>query len=330
MRICILSAIVLLGFLAPGALPAGDAALAVVEKIAGFVGFYTADGKRIGAAKIGAFPHEIVMSPDRRTLYVTDNGVLWMTDAGEGGNTISIVDTSSLKRTGVIDLGRYRRPHGIDIHPKSGLIAATTENPDGMVLVDPAKRKVIRFYDTQGGDSHMVVFDAAGEWAYVSNSATNTVAAIHLSTGKTQLIATGERPQGGVVSRDGKIVYFGNSTSNTISLIDTSAKKVAGVIRTSSGPSRLALTPDQKTMVYNLHPGDSVGVADVSARKEIGVVKVSGRAMSMTVSADGKLAYAGVQDQDKVFVISVPERRVVRVIDTPKGSGPDPALPLGR
>ena len=61
--------------------------LAVVEKKAGKVGFYTVEGKRTGEVQTGAFPHEMVFSPDRRFLYVTDNGMLWMTDKGEGGNT---------------------------------------------------------------------------------------------------------------------------------------------------------------------------------------------------------------------------------------------------
>ena len=62
---------------------------------------------------VGKHPHEMVFSPDGWLLYVSDNGILWMTYAGEGGNTISIIDLEQRKRTGVIDLGDYRRPHGM-------------------------------------------------------------------------------------------------------------------------------------------------------------------------------------------------------------------------
>jgi sugar lactone lactonase YvrE len=75
---------------AMGATTSIDAALAVAEKKAGKVAFYTPRGKRLSDVKVGTFPHEMVLSPDRRLLYVTDNGLLWMTDKGEGGNTISI------------------------------------------------------------------------------------------------------------------------------------------------------------------------------------------------------------------------------------------------
>jgi YVTN family beta-propeller protein len=321
MRICVCT------LLAAAAL-AQQPDLAVVEKAAGSVGFYTSAGKRVGEVKTGAFPHEIALSPDRRTLYVTDNGVLWMTDPGEGGNTISILDVRSMKKTGVIDLGRYRRPHGIALHPKTGRMAVTIENPDGLLLIDPAHRKVLRMYDTGGSDPHMVVFDAAGEWAYASNSSTNSVAAIHLATARTELIPTDARPQGGVLSRDGRRVYFACSEGKSIFVIDTASRKRAAVIPVSSGPGRIALAPDQRTLVYNLYPANGVGIADINAGKEIAAVPLPGRPMSLTLSSDGALAYAGVQDLDKVFVISVAQRKVIRTIDLPKGAGPDPALPL--
>jgi YVTN family beta-propeller protein len=321
MRICI-------AFLLALAATAQQPDLAVVEKAAGSVGFYTSAGKRIGEAKTGAFPHEIVLSPDRRTLYVTGNGVLWMTDPGEGGNTISILDVRTMKKTGVIDLGRYRRPHGITIHPKTGLMAVTIENPDGLLLIDPAQRKVLRMFDTRGEDPHMVVFDLAGVWAYASNSSTDTVAAIHLDTGRTELIPTDARPQGGVLTRDGKRLYFACSSGKSIAIIDTATRKRAGAIPVSSGPGRIALSPDQRTLVYNLYPANGVGIADIAAGKEIAAIPLPARPMSLTLSSDGALAYAGVQDLDKVFVVSVAARKIVRTIDLPKGAGPDPALPL--
>src|SRR5215213_4077430 len=99
--------------------------LAVIQKISGTVGFYTRDGRLLGQVPVGKHPHEAVLSPDKKLLYVTDNGILWMTDPGDGGNTISIVDVAARKKIGVIDLGKYHRPHGIDINPKTGQLLVT-------------------------------------------------------------------------------------------------------------------------------------------------------------------------------------------------------------
>ena len=73
----------------------GQSTLAIVEKKAGKVGFYTEEGRRLGEVQVGPYPHEMAFSPDHRLLYVTDNGMLWMTDPGEGGNSISIIDVRS-------------------------------------------------------------------------------------------------------------------------------------------------------------------------------------------------------------------------------------------
>ena len=64
-------------------------AFVVGEKVAGSVGFYDAQFKRLSGVKVGVHPHEMWLSADKRTLYVADNGVLWMTETGPGENTVS-------------------------------------------------------------------------------------------------------------------------------------------------------------------------------------------------------------------------------------------------
>ena len=58
--------------------------MAIVEKVAGAVGFYSEDGQQLGHVPVGPFPHEAALSPDGRSLYVSVNGVLWMTEDAMG------------------------------------------------------------------------------------------------------------------------------------------------------------------------------------------------------------------------------------------------------
>ena len=300
----------------------------VVEKVSNSVGFYTSQGQRVAGVPVGKHPHEMVFSPDGRLLYVSDNGILWMTYAGEGGNTVSIIDLQQRKRTGVIDLGDYRRPHGMDLDPQTGRMVVTIENPDGLLLIDTIERKVLRKYDIEGADPHMVIFGPKAEWAYVSNTATATVTAVHLETSNVKLIPTGKRPQGAVRSHDGKLLYVTNSEGSAIAIIDTDKKEAVGRITTSGGPGRVALTPDGKQLVYNIQSDPAVGFADVAAGKETARIPLPGPPLSLTLSSDGKLAYSGVQSLDKVFIIDVAAKKIADVFDTPKNSGPDPVLPL--
>src|SRR5207253_2487079 len=129
--------------------------LAVVEKISGFVGFYTDAGRRVGEAKVGKLPHEAVLAPDGRLLYVSDNG-------GQ--------------------------------HP------------------------VLRDYEVQGKGPHMLSFGPDGDWAFVSNVDSNTVAAIHLPTGRVNLMVTGGRPQGSVLAPDGDRLYVVNTGGDAVTI----------------------------------------------------------------------------------------------------------------
>jgi YVTN family beta-propeller protein len=305
-----------------------EADIAVVQKVAGSVGFYTLDGKLVGEVKISEHPHEAVLSSDKRLLYVTDNGILWMTYKGEGGNTISIVDVKARKKVGAIDLGSNRRPHGIDLDPKTGHLVVTTENPSGLVLVDPVSRKVLRKYDVKGEAPHMVRLGPDPRLAYVSNTNSGTLALVNLETGAAKTIPTGARPQGIVFSRDLKTMYVTNSEANTISIIDVDKFQVTGTIQTGKWPCRLALAPDGKRLVYALQVGEAVGFAELATKKEIKQVPLGGKLVSLTLSSDGRYAYSSAQEQDRISVISLAEQKVVQVIETPKGSGPDPVIAL--
>ena len=185
----------------------------------------------------------------------------------------------------------------MDIDTKNNRMVVTIENPDGLLLIDLASKKVLRKYDVKGGDPHMVILAPDGKTAYVSNTASKTLAAVNLESGDVSLIQTDDRPQGAAFSRDGKIIYLTNSDGNSISIIDVASRKRTGTISTGKGPGRVAVTLDGNTLVYNLQPGEAVAFADVRSKKQTAMVPLGGRPLSLTMTADGKLAYAGIQDQ---------------------------------
>src|SRR3954468_5594846 len=112
---------------------AEKAAFVIGEKVAGSVGFYDTDGHRLSGAKVGSHPHEIILSPDKQTLYVADNGVVWMTETSMGENTVSIVDIPSRKTVGNIDLREFHRPHGITFDNLLNRLFVSTENPSWLL-----------------------------------------------------------------------------------------------------------------------------------------------------------------------------------------------------
>ncbi|MEE8257172.1 MAG: cytochrome D1 domain-containing protein [Acidobacteriota bacterium] len=307
---------------------AGDNQLLISQKGESSLAFYTIEGKYLTSVPVGKHPHEMVLSADGRYAYTTDNGTLRIEQAGEGGNTVSIVDLVARKKVGQISLGNYHRPHGIEIDSQRGHLLVTTENPDQLLIIDLGSRKVIKRFDTQGKTPHIVTLGRQGKWAYVSNARSASISAIHLSTGKTKVIPVGNRPEGSVLSTDGKELYVANRNSNFISVIDTERKERVADIATDRGAVRIDITPDGRTLLYALMESQKVGFADTQTRQQTGQVALQGRPVSLNLSPDGKYAFASAQEDDTVFVISVAERKVVRQVKTKRGAGPDPVLQI--
>lgn len=309
-------------------LQAQQAQFIVGQKLTGTIGFYDGAGKRLGEAKVGLHPHEIALSPDARTLYASDNGVVWMTDPGGGENTVSVVDVASRARKSVIDLGSYRRPHGVTVDPKTGHILVTTEKPSALLVIDPAGHAILKAFDVKGKAPHMVILSADSRWAFTSDSDSGDLSAIDLVAGEVRLIRAGKRPQGQALSPDRKTLYVTIADEKAIAIFDIAKMAFTGRVETGRTPVRVAVTPDGATLVYALQEANAVGFADVASQREIAQVAAGGPTMSISLSPDGKRAYTGIQEQDRFLEISVADRKVLRSIATPKGAGPDPVLPL--
>ena len=314
------------------ALVADQQVLLVLLKGASALGFYSMEGQPIAKVPVGLHPHEMVLSVDGRYAFITDNGVMRIENAGKGGNTVSVVDLHQRKRVDTIGgFGRLRRPHGIAIDPPTGRLAVTVESPvSGMFLLDGNKRSKMKVLETNGETSHMVVFGpgkSGAEHAYVSNAGSNDVSVVQLTTGgELKKIPTGKRPEGLVLSPNGKELYVCNRDSDMISIIDTERRAALGQFRTGKGPVRIGATPDGRMLVYACMYGHYIEFADVETRRPVARVPVDGEPISLSLSKDGKLAFAAVEEKDTVYVISVAERKVLKSFQVEKGGAPDPVV----
>lgn len=305
---------------------APEPVLLVSQKAASSIAFYTWDGQEVATVPVGTHPHEMVLSADGRVLYTTDNGTMQIEQAGNGGNTVSIIDVAARERVGIVDLGEYYRPHGIDINPATGEVLVSTENPDRLLVIDPAQRKVVRDYDTKGQTPHIVRVSPDGKRAFVSNARSGTVAAIELASGEVTLIEAGSRPEGSVLSADGKSLYVANRDSHEITIIDTEKNTRVAQIPTGKSPVRVGLTSDGKTLIYALFGENKVGFADIAERREVAQIDLKGQPVSLEMSADGRYAFAGAQDAGIVYVISAVNRTILKHFPTAAGAGPDPVM----
>ena len=300
--------------------------LLVSQKAAKSVAWYNLDGELLAETTVSEHPHEIVLSPDGSTLYVTDNGVMQIENAGRGGNKVSVIDMEKRERVGEIDLGEYYRPHGIDLCADNTLLV-TTENPDQLLIYNMDTRQM-RNLPTGGETPHIVKCSNDSKYAYVSNARSRTVAKIQLDSGEHELVETGDRPEGSTLSDDGSKLYVAHRDADKIVIVDTAKWEVLGEVATGGSPVRVGLTGDEKMMAYGLFGAGAIGFASLETMEEVGQIKLAGPAVSLEMMEDGVTATTCAQDQDVCYVVNVPDQKILYTVHTKEGAGPDPALLL--
>ncbi len=303
--------------------------LMVAHKWADSVGFFDAvSGKRIKVIPVGTKPHEFAITPDRKLAYVTNYGVDRYTESIPGANMISIIDLARREKIGEIDLGKFHRPHGIEMGA-SGRLYITCDFPPSLVVADPKTKKVVSEHAVTGQTlPHMVAITHDETKAYTANSGTGTVTAIRLDRRKPPLhISVGGVPMGLAMTGDGKIVYAATRTGNTVAVIDTAADKMIRKIDIPGHPARLLITPDRKHLLVSLIDAGDVAVVDTTTHRVVHRFHAGVNVEGMTTDSAGRFGYVSAQGDDKVVKFSLRDWKPVLEIKTE--SRPDPLAILG-
>ncbi|MCA1616584.1 MAG: YncE family protein [Acidobacteria bacterium] len=166
----------------------GAAAVLVLNKADNTLSFVDPETLKVSArVAVGEGPHEVVVSADGRTAYVSNYGTQQVV-----GSSISIIDIAARKELRRVDLGALRRPHGLAV--AGGKLYFTSETSRSVGRLDPATDKVDWVMGTGASVSHMLVVTPDNRRAYVTLGALNGVASVDLETLK--VIARGETGQG--------------------------------------------------------------------------------------------------------------------------------------
>ncbi|HWQ33323.1 MAG TPA: YncE family protein [Blastocatellia bacterium] len=301
----------------------------VVQKRADSVGFYdTATGRPLATVPVGARPHEIAMSGNGRLAYVTNYGVDSYTAQEAGGNTISIIDPVRQERTGEIELGDFHRPHGIT-RGRSGMLYVTTDRPAALLVIDPAKRRIVKHYATGSELPHMVVVTADETKAYTADAGSASVTVISLREGKvSKHISIGGIPMGPALSPDGRRLFVANRNGNAVVVIDTRTDEIISRIEVAGSPARAKFTPDGKHLLISLMESGEVAVLDPAALKELHRFRVGEHPEGMNIDPSGRQVYVSAQGEDKVVRFSLADWKPNLEIKT--GARPDPMVIFSR
>jgi DNA-binding beta-propeller fold protein YncE len=158
---------------------------------------------------LGLRPHEVAVSPDRRTAYVTMFGIADYDDRiGTPGSTIAKIDLTAGRRVAEYQVpADIRGPHGVKLRPPAfaELFVNTEVGGDAMLVLDAASGKLLRRFPLPAG-THNFVFARNGA-ALFSFAGASGVSKLDPSSGKVLAHADlGSPVRGTFVAKDGNVL----------------------------------------------------------------------------------------------------------------------------
>jgi YVTN family beta-propeller protein len=238
----------------------------------------------LGRIAVGKRPRGIVISPDRRRLYVALTG---SPAAGPG------VDESKLPPPD----RRY----------------------DGIGVIDLASQRLLSTYPS-GIDPETFALSHDGKVLYVSNEDSGQLSAIDLATGRLKVtVPVGTEPEGVAVSADDRVVYVACETSNAVYVVEAGTMKVLTQIPTQKRPRAIYLSRH----THRGYASDEFGAAltefsteDYKVVKtiDLGDPKVV-RPMGLASPDGGRRLYVTTGRFGKLLEVDTDSGRIVRTID---------------
>jgi PQQ-dependent catabolism-associated beta-propeller protein len=121
--------------------------------------------------------------------------------------------------------------------------------------------------------------------------------------------------------------YVSNEKSNTISVIDTTERKVIGTIKVGQRPRGIAITRDQKYVLVAVGDDDTIQMIDTASNRVVDTLPSGPDPELFTDDPSGRLLYVANENDNTVTIIDI-ERRVrlgdVEVGVEPEGMGLSP------
>lgn len=311
--------------------PTGTQGLVAVDKVGGKVRLYEPGTYReVAAIEVEKLPHEVAISPDHQTAYVSIYGTGIFGNNPNPAQTIAVIDLDRRRQVDAISVAPYFAPHGIMV-ATDGKLWVSCDASAKLIVVNPQTRAIEAAFDTGSFGSHWIALTPDGAKVYISNK-TDSVGVFDVA--KRMLTATIVLPnekqgtEGIAVSPDGSRVLVVDNFDARVHVIDTAADAIVDSVALAGNPptnpkrsrnvrvrysldGRYVLTSNYASGVIYVHDADDL-------RRQTPLIVAKGP-MGFAFAPDGNAAIVANHDSGIATLIDLQERRVTGYFDG--GSG---------
>ena len=266
-------------------------------------------------------PHGLVISPDGRFIYVTDEALV----------TLDVVDARTFKVIKRIPLSG--RPNNVDVS-KDGkrVYVGIRQAPGAVDVIDTASLENVKRIPVQG-EIHNVYVTPDGKYAVAGSIAASTINVIDTSSDTLAwklTLGAGIRPMAFTRNPDGstKEIIVQLSNFHGFAIVDFATRQETRRIELPDPPGHeketqglqgspshgLAITPDQKLLWVTSKYYDYVAAYSLPGLELRKVVQVGLHPEWLTIPPDGKSLYVAVAGRDATVVVDNKTMEVVKTI----------------
>jgi YVTN family beta-propeller protein len=281
-----------------------------------------ATGVARGTVETPEGPHEVAISHDGKWAVVSIYGT-----RGSIGNSLVVIEVATGAEARRIDLGEYRRPHGMAFLPGDQKLLVTSETSQRVLVVDFATGAVDTTMITSQATTHMVALVPDGSRAFTTNIGSGSISVLDVPARRVaRTITVGARIEGIAVTPDGREVWVGGNDSKTVYVVNVATGTVAAKLEGFGMPYRLGITPDGGTAVISDPGSEQIHIYDVASRRERAVIAVPPLAdggaspQGVTIGPDGRTAYVTLKAAGRVALVDLASGTIVRQVTVGGGS----------
>lgn len=266
---------------------------------------------------VGEGPHEAAITSDGRFAVVTVYGTQ------VPGNQLAVIDLATKAVVRTVDLGEFRRPHGVVALPGSpDRVTVTSEAARHLLVVNIADGGIEAAIPTEARGSHMVAVTADGTRGFTANIPDGSVSEIDLDDPELVRVSpVSTMTEGVAVTPDGAEVWVGSNDAGTVSVLDTRSNTVTATITGFTMPYRLGISPDGRLAVVCDPQGNAIHVVDVESREVLGALTGLGSPRGVSIAPDSRTAFVTLNASSEVAVVDLETRAILARY--PVGASPD-------
>lgn len=244
--------------------------------------------------------------------------------ANEGSNTISVIDTETLRAVAEVPTGM--RPHYVNVDPLGRYFYVTilfTRESDDLVQIFDVKTNALLASVISGHQPDHLVPGHAGKRLYVSNRAASTLSIIAIPEFKViqTVKLKGRGPRGTVLTPDGRYILIPESRSRDVSMVDLEGNHIDRIsLPSGAKPMAMGISGDGKFAYVTDEGLDQVHRIDVARKAVTASLSVGKRPMHAPVHPNRPFLYIPCMGSGAVYKVDLDRWKVIKII--PVGRSP--------